>query len=214
MKTDHKYTDTTDNTDLNPAFGEWLRGERELLGITQDEMAKAGGINRKLVGEIERRGYIPKRSTLLDIAAALGTPNEIMLCAAGFSDRKWPTEAIRRFLYIQLELLDTNDLLFVRSLVASLRVWRNQQPPQMGNTSKRKAKPYDQELPGAETFPSVEDALKILQAVIGTLPKQQRDRATLAYKEIQRLLPSDTEVQQGELHARHSFRKYNKKEND
>lgn len=212
MKTDHKQTDATEETGYNAAFGAWLKEERELQGITQEDAAVAGQINRKTLIEIEK-GYIPKRSTLLGIATALSIPKDIMLCAAGFTDRKWPTDADRRFLYIQLETVDTEDLALIRSLVASLRVWRNQHP-QMGKKSKKKVSQYDPEIPGAEMTSSLEEAMQILQAVIDTLPKQQKDRANSAHRELERLLSLDTEVQQGEMHARSPLNRKRQKEED
>jgi HTH-type transcriptional regulator/antitoxin HipB len=54
-----------------------LRARRAELQITQDEVAEVTGLNRRVIGELERGMISPRFATVLAIANALGLDVEL-----------------------------------------------------------------------------------------------------------------------------------------
>jgi y4mF family transcriptional regulator len=53
-------------------LGARLRDERRRLGVTQEQLAAAAGVNPRLVSEVERGKATAEVGKVLDIARALG----------------------------------------------------------------------------------------------------------------------------------------------
>lgn len=61
------------------SVGENIRAKRLNLGLTQEELARAIGIGRSMVAQIERGSKIPNLMLGRDIAAVLGCSMEKLL---------------------------------------------------------------------------------------------------------------------------------------
>lgn len=58
-------------------FGRRIRERRTLLGITQDRLAEMVGVNRRVIGELERGKLSVQLGIALRIARALGLDIEL-----------------------------------------------------------------------------------------------------------------------------------------
>jgi transcriptional regulator with XRE-family HTH domain len=56
----------------DPAFRQWLRELRERAGLTQDELARAVGTDRRNIRRWEVEGHDPSGTMLLAVLSALG----------------------------------------------------------------------------------------------------------------------------------------------
>ena len=54
------------------AFGQLIRDRRKRLGITQDDVASVVGVNRRVVGELERGKGSVRLDIALRVAEAVG----------------------------------------------------------------------------------------------------------------------------------------------
>lgn len=71
-------------------FGELLRDERTLRGLTQEELAEAAGLTSRSIRSLEAGATKPRRSTVAMLCDALALParrREVLLRAGGFSSR-------------------------------------------------------------------------------------------------------------------------------
>ena len=59
---------------LAAGFGRAIRNRRRVLGLSQEELAWRGGLNRSYVTDIERGARNPSLSTMAKLAAALQSP--------------------------------------------------------------------------------------------------------------------------------------------
>jgi transcriptional regulator with XRE-family HTH domain len=77
------------------AFGEYLREERDAKGLTQGDLAAAAGVNPLTVHRIEHGIGGTKRSTIQELAKALGLDEAVVLCRAGLMP-EFPNEQMAR----------------------------------------------------------------------------------------------------------------------
>lgn len=57
-------------------LAEKLREHRDLKAITQEELARAAGLSRSMIANIERGAYLPRKRARRKLADALGVPLE------------------------------------------------------------------------------------------------------------------------------------------
>jgi len=58
-------------------FGRQIRERRQLLGISQDRLAEVVGVNRRVIGELERGKLTVQLGIALRVARALGLDIEL-----------------------------------------------------------------------------------------------------------------------------------------
>ena len=54
------------------AFGTWIRLRRKQLGMSQSELADVAGVNRRVIGELERGKPTVQLGIALRVAESLG----------------------------------------------------------------------------------------------------------------------------------------------
>ncbi len=59
-------------------IGHALRAARQRAGFTQEEVARAIGLNPLAYGRLERGKLLPSRATLALLSRVLGTPTEFL----------------------------------------------------------------------------------------------------------------------------------------
>lgn len=62
----------TNDHAIAAAFGETLRHQRELAGLTQEQLAEKADLDRTFISLLERGKRQPSLGTVLRLAAALG----------------------------------------------------------------------------------------------------------------------------------------------
>ena len=67
------------------AFGKALKEQRQVSGLTQEELAHAAGVDRTYISLLERGGRQPTLTTLIAIAEILGVA-PLDLCRATFRE--------------------------------------------------------------------------------------------------------------------------------
>ena len=65
-------------------FGSWIRIQRKLADLTQDQLAKKAGIHAVQLARIEKGESGTRRDTVLALAKALGQDQDELLNKAGF----------------------------------------------------------------------------------------------------------------------------------
>jgi transcriptional regulator with XRE-family HTH domain len=86
-------------------LGARVREARQRAGLTQAALAEAAGVTDETVSRLERGAYEPSLSTVLALAAALGT--DVASLASGAAQAGPPlTSPLLRRLHAQLERLD------------------------------------------------------------------------------------------------------------
>lgn len=65
-------------------FGSWIRIQRKLADLTQDQLAKKAGIHAVQLARIEKGESGTRRETVLALAKALGQDQDELLNKAGF----------------------------------------------------------------------------------------------------------------------------------
>ena len=63
-------------------FAEALRRYRVEAGLTQEQLAERAGVSARCLGDLERGGpHVPRRTTMRQLADALGLPASERACA-------------------------------------------------------------------------------------------------------------------------------------
>lgn len=70
---------TNQSSSLQAVLARNLRAAREILGLTQAEVAEAAAVSRATLAQLEAGTGDPRVSTLIEIAAALGLPPLVLL---------------------------------------------------------------------------------------------------------------------------------------
>lgn len=58
------------------SFAEYFKALREEAGLTQEELAKASGVSRNTIGNIETEKLLPTINTCLILACAIGNKTQ------------------------------------------------------------------------------------------------------------------------------------------
>lgn len=64
---------------LTVSFGRAVRDRRQTLGLSQEELAWRGGLNRSYITDIERGARNPSLTTIARLAEALQIPPYVLL---------------------------------------------------------------------------------------------------------------------------------------
>lgn len=75
----------TGNSELWIQFGAWLRTQRKLANMSQDELSRRAGVHEVSVARYEKGESGARRDTVINLANALGVDVREALQRAGFS---------------------------------------------------------------------------------------------------------------------------------
>lgn len=78
-----KVADSSDHERALGKLGDAIRTRRQQLGISQEALAHAAGINRTHMGEVERGSRNVSFMTVLKLAKAMGTTGSDLVAASG-----------------------------------------------------------------------------------------------------------------------------------
>lgn len=116
------------NTMNKVEFGIWVRQEREKLGWSQADLAKASGLYRSLINNIESGKSRSTPETLTALANALNYPPSLLFELADYLPRQLDLSIIKRKLVHLAEELPDSDIESVIALLEQRQEYYKKNP--------------------------------------------------------------------------------------